>query len=482
MVVRSTTIPVPRSSPEKDAIVPRHSGLFVIMVLILAWAPIPIGSNRAWSLALLEIGLLILLGAFALRYAYRQFDAPDSLRHSRLPLVLLSVWLLYPLLQLIPLPANLVEVLGGRSHSPYMELLAGSKTGVAFLSLDRSATFSGFLWQCSLVALLICVLSLATTSIRVRVLLIVMFMVGFFEAVYGLLIYFGGDGLGFWNPGHTSGSVSGTYVNQNHFAGLMELTIPLGLGLLLCYQEEQRSQSGSSNAFRSLISLVSGHSGIIVFCVVVMMAALILTTSRGGVGALAVGISAAVLLGAVKRRSGAKELKLGVVAVILVIIALFWIGPGKFSEKIQSTGLTSQRGELREISYRMIGESPLFGTGVGTYRWVFPGYKDQRFGGNFYEHAHNDFLEILGEQGLVGFTLLMSGMLVIFLRIVSAFLRRRDPLMRGTLFAAIAGCVSLLVHGLVDFNLQIPANAIYFVVLVGLGLVACRLKSSLRAD
>jgi hypothetical protein len=54
--------------------------------------------------------------------------------------------------------------------------------------------------------------------------------------------------------------------------------------------------------------------------------------------------------------------------------------------------------------------------------------------------------------------------------------------MRGTLFAAIAGCVSLLVHGLVDFNLQIPANAVYFVVLVGLGLVACRLKSSLRAD
>ena len=343
MVASNTTISAPRSAQAKDAIAPRHSGLFVVMVLLLVWAPIPIGSNRAWSLALLEIGLLILLGAFALRYTNRQFDAPDSLRQSRLPLVLLSVWLLYPLLQLIPLPANLVEVLSGRSHSPYMQLLADSKGGVAYFSLDRSATFSGFLWQCSLVALLICVLSLTTTSTRVRVLLIVMFMVGFFEAVYGLLIFFGGDGLGFWNPGHDSGSVSGTYVNQNHFAGLMELTIPLGLGLLLCYQEEQRSHSRSGNAFISLISLISGHGGIIVFCVVVMMAALILTTSRGGVGALAVGISAAVLLGAVKRGRGAKEIKLGVVAVILVIIALFWIGPGQFPEKIQSAGLTSQR-------------------------------------------------------------------------------------------------------------------------------------------
>lgn len=480
MVVSGTTIPAPRSNREKGAIVPGHPGLFVFMVLILVWAPIPIGSNRTWSLALLEIGFLTLLGVLALRYSHGQFGAPDSLRYSRLPLVLLSIWLLYPLLQLIPLPANLMETLGGRSHSPYIALLADSKSGSAFLSLDRSATFSEFLWQCSLVALLICVLSLTTTSLRVRVLLTVMFMTGFFEAIYGLLNYFGGDGLRLWNPGHTSGSVSGTYVNQNHFAGLMEMTIPVGLGLLLCYQEEQRSQSRPGNVFISLISQIGGQGGIILFCIAVMMAALILTTSRGGTGALAVGISSAVLLAAVKRRGGAKEVKLGVVAVVLAVIALFWIGPGQFPEKIQSTGLMSQRGELREISYDMIAESPLFGTGAGTYRWVFPGYKDERFGGNFYEHAHNDFLQVLGEQGFVGVTLLVSGTVVIFLRIVSAFYRRRDPLMRGTLFAAIAGCVSLLVHGLVDFNLQIPANAVYFVVLLGLGLVACQLKSSSR--
>ena len=107
-------------------------------------------------------------------------------------------------------------------------------------------------------------------------------------------------------------------------------------------------------------------------------------------------------------------------------------------------------------------------------------YKDERFGAYFYEHAHNDFLEILIEQGIVGFSLLAAGIILIFVRVVRAFVHRHDPLMRGALFATIAGCVSLMVHGLVDFNLQIPANASYFFVLLGIGVVASELRSQLE--
>ena len=164
-------------------------------------------------------------------------------------------------------------------------------------------------------------------------------------------------------------------------------------------------------------------------------------------------------------------------AVVLALIAIFWLGSGQFSEKLESEGFSSNRAEQRELSYRIIADSPLIGTGAGTYRWVFPTYKDERFGPYFYEHAHNDFLEILAEQGIIGFSLLAAGITLIFVRVVRAFVRRHDPLMRGALFATIAGCVSLLVHGLVDFNLQIPANASYFFVLLGIGVVASELPA-----
>ncbi len=163
------------------------------------------------------------------------------------------------------------------------------------------------------------------------------------------------------------------------------------------------------------------------------------------------------------------------------MIGILWLGSGEIYERLQSTGLSSQRGELRELSYRMIGDNAVVGTGVGTYRWVFPTYKDGRFGTYFYDHAHNDFLETLGEQGVLGFALLLSALTLIFLYLIRAFWKRHDPLSRGALFAAIAGCTSLMVHGLVDFNLQIPANASYFFALLGVGMVAGSLRQSFES-
>jgi O-antigen ligase len=169
-------------------------------------------------------------------------------------------------------------------------------------------------------------------------------------------------------------------------------------------------------------------------------------------------------------------------AVVLAAIAIFWLGSGRFAEKLQSAGFSSDRGVLRELSYRMIGDNPIFGTGLGTYRWVFPSYKDERFGSYFYEHAHNAYLEVLIEQGVVGFSFLALGVTFVLLSLTRAYGRRRDPLVRGTLFAAIAGSASFMVHGLVDFNFQIPANACYFFVLLGLGTVATGLGRKSPAD
>jgi O-antigen ligase len=170
------------------------------------------------------------------------------------------------------------------------------------------------------------------------------------------------------------------------------------------------------------------------------------------------------------------------VIIALTVTALIWIGPGKLVEKIEASGLASKRGDLRDISYQIISDRPVFGTGVGTYRWVFPAYKDDRFGGNFYEHAHNDLLEVIGEQGIMGFAFLASGVLIVFVRMVRAFGKTQDLLMRGALFAAISGTMALSVHGLVDFNLHIPANALFFVVLLGIGAVACDMVEASSPD
>jgi O-antigen ligase len=451
--------------------------LFVALLLLLAWAPIPIGSNREWSMALLVAGALGVSGGWLLSYAWRPFVIPGAVRSARASLLLLAAWAAFPLIQLMPLPVGFVQFAGGEVHGLYGQLPMEAANDYASFSIDRGATYSGFLRQCGLIALFASVLVLVTSTMRLRALMGLILLVGFIEALYGLAIFLAGDESALWSPGQAAGTVSGTYVNQNHFAGLMELAIPVGFGLLLSGRSAGEAASGTRDFTRLLSGYVLGIRGVVLFSVLIMAAALILTTSRGGTGSLAVGIAVAIGIAGSKRGLRTREMRVGMMAVALAFIAIFWLGSGKFSEKLEAEGFSSNRAEQRELSYEIIAANPLIGTGVGTYRWIFPTYKDERFGPYFYEHAHNDFLEILAEQGVIGFVLLAAGIGLIFIRVARAYVQRHDPLMRGALFATIAGCVSLLIHGLVDFNFQIPANAGYFFVLLGVGAVASDLRS-----
>jgi O-antigen ligase len=101
---------------------------------------------------------------------------------------------------------------------------------------------------------------------------------------------------------------------------------------------------------------------------------------------------------------------------------------------------------------------------------------------NFYDYAHNDYAQFAVESGVLG--LAMLGLLVA-MSLVAALLaqwRRRDPLMRGMSFACIMGVTAILIHSWVDFNLQIPANAIYFMVLLSLGWISLHLDRHYLSD
>jgi O-antigen ligase len=102
---------------------------------------------------------------------------------------------------------------------------------------------------------------------------------------------------------------------------------------------------------------------------------------------------------------------------------------------------------------------------------AFPAYRPEKVV-NFYDYTHNDYAQIAAETGVVGLGLMG---LVVALSLAAALRAqwvRRDPLMRGMSFACIMGVTSLLIHSWVDFNLQIPANAVYFMVLLALGWIS----------
>ena len=131
---------------------------------------------------------------------------------------------------------------------------------------------------------------------------------------------------------------------------------------------------------------------------------------------------------------------------------------------------TEQRDEISEYLIPMIKDYWLSGTGAGTFLYVFPAYVKENLG-CAYDHAHNDYLELLSELGVIGFSFLSAFTLLSLWRSL-ALRNPASDFVRAMGFAGFMGAISLLIHSTVDFNLQIPANAMLFIATLAIPFVA----------
>jgi O-antigen ligase len=160
--------------------------------------------------------------------------------------------------------------------------------------------------------------------------------------------------------------------------------------------------------------------------------------------------------------------------VIDMLVVGNFFGIEKVAERLQETSAeTAMRDELAQDTMTIVRDFPLTGTGAGTFYSTYPMYNQGEVPPAFYRHAHNDYLQFASEFGLGVVALLGFSVFASLWVAISAQLKRRDRLLQGMGFAATMAIVSLLIHSAVDFNLQIPANAATFVVLLALAWV-CR--------
>ena len=279
--------------------------------------------------------------------------------------------------------------------------------------------------------------------------------VGLGEALLGLFQYFVTPGwiFGYVNAGSSS---SGTLINRNHFAGLLEMLVPVAFGLSYMAARQHRDTS------RSYVYLMVGA---------LMALSLIFSSSRMGIVSLfaTVGFMAVMIRMRASQKRIAMAMGFGLVALILG--GALWIGVDAILERYgmlleADAALREGRLIIYRDSLRMIADNP-WGVGVDGYRDVFRQY--QTFNpGLLFDHAHNDYLETAAEWGVlpaVAFWVFIMGVLI---QSVRAFLRVDSPERRGILLASNGAIFAILVHSLTDFNLQILSNAMLFCIFVGI--------------
>ncbi|VAX10730.1 hypothetical protein MNBD_GAMMA26-2448 [hydrothermal vent metagenome] len=417
--------------------------------------------------------VFILAASWLINRLWARLPVPDVLIKLWMPLLLLLIWLLYSLVQIVPLPLVLLETLSLAAVELNRYLLGENLPATMSLSLDQGATWAFFLQAAAYLTLFCLVLVLANSRQRLRQLALLLVYLGTAEALFGLTNYFTNGQFGYFTPSaNWDASVIGTYMNRNHFAGLMEMSIPMALGLILARRQQRRFYPTLKSRLRALSAFFLSRQSQLYLCVVIMLVALFFSASRGGNASLIISLFVGIALFRFTDRRIASRAKMSKVVFLMAILAVTWFGMGNLTLRLEKHGFESNRHLVREATYPLIADYPLFGTGAGTYEWVFPLYKTHDLGSFIYDHAHNDYLELLGNQGVVGFLLLAVPLLLLYQHIVRGLGRRRDPLLRGILFGAFCGTLSMFIHAAVDFNFQIPANAAIFWCLLGMGASA----------
>ncbi len=455
--------------------------LYFGFLTLLVWLPLPLGSNRPWAWSLMVTWVALLAMAWLWLYWQGRVGITPAFRRARFVVFLFLVWLLWLAMQLLPLPGSWLGLLspGALAH---WQAVSGAD---APMTLDPFSSVS-FLLQSLACFLVFCLaLLLLHNTRRVRLLILVLVYCGAFQAAYGGLMVMSGLEWGFLlEKEHYRGTATGTFVNRNHLAGYLELCLALGIGLLLADLGEGRAVNWRQR-FRDLFRTLLGAKFRLRVLLAVMVIGMVLTHSRMGNSAFFVSLVVAGLLWILAtghRPRGSALLLLGSLLLVDVLIVGNWFGLEKVAQRLERTSAAGEtRDEVVRDTLVLLEDYAVTGAGGGSYYAVYPGYRQGDVNG-FYDHAHNDYLELAADVGLVGVALLGAILVSSLLAALLALFRRRRPLLRGLGLGVSMGGMALLIHSLVDFNLQIPANAVLYVLVLALGWVALGYPARRAAD
>lgn len=431
---------------------------FLILCSAIILSALAFGTVHYWAQAIFFLGAVTILTLWVVdSWILGSFRI--SLNILQLPLL---GFLLLGFVQLLPLRSA-----GNTSALPIS--LTRS------LSLDPNATRLVLIELTALLIYFVATLIFLDTPKRLHLLVRTITIFGFFLAIFGLTQSIVSPTKIYWIRELSQSTAFGPFINRHHFAGYMELTLALPLGLLFSGAIEKEK--------RFIYLFVAGLMGV----------ALIMTNSRGGLISLVAEILFLAATMGFRRhhkkkheskpqepriKSAAIKAGLGLALVLALFGGVVLLGGeealSRFVGSVNTDDPTTGRAHFWGVTVDIIKNHPLIGTGLGAFGVVYTGY-DSRNGLYRLEQAHNDYLQILSDAGILGAALGLFFVISLF-RI--GFNRResRDDFRRGVATGALAGCFGVLVHSFFDFTLHTPSNALLFLVLAALATVNGRVE------
>jgi len=432
------------------------------LVTWLALAPFPYG-------AVLPKGTLILeVAAFTIAIL-ASLSRPVTHRFGlgAIPIVAIAMIAVIGLLQLIPMPLERLRSISPVSAQTYADAneilhLFGKPPATPRVSIAPTDTVNTILLALAYCAFLMSSMILVTTRLRRRVLVAALLA----STVVHLIVAAAG------NPGDR---LHGTFINPDHMSGYLEIGLAFAFGVvwtevLTSSERVKRIHDRGERFERRFIPLAWR---MLIWSVIA--AGIVLTRSRGGL--LAAGTTTAILLlmALFRLRGGSMERPqrlraLGAVVFALgMLLVIFTTGEAAVLRFLASDPRdigTDTRVEIWRGSMRAFHLFPNSGSGLGTFREAFRRVQTTQIVG-LVEQAHNDFLQLLVTAGWAGGVLgaIAFGSMLILL--LGGWTRQEHREESAFILAGFGALLCLTLHGLVDFNMSIPAIPATLAAMIG---------------
>lgn len=464
--------------------------LFWVLVVMVCLTPLPLGGIYPWSWGWLASGVGMLLAVWAIRVALGWQDVAVGVGRVWflvVPFFFVAAWVaiqsssITPTSWHHPLWSSAAESLG--------EQVAGSISLNPYLSLSHLArllSYAGVFWLS---------LQMCRKSQRARQVLFAVGVAAFVSAVLGLIAYAFGFGATLWiDMPIDEGALTGTFGSADSFAayaalGLLCLTaivqITFGQRLQTIFGTMTREAFTSGNdghvrratpsvfsteVWRRLVTGLSWTDRWLLLAWVCVLAAAVATHSRVGLGSLAIALLALVLVFALSRSLRHGGASTVAAAIVLLLGAAFLAGGGRLEKIFLDIDADAERQRVYDLTISAIQDSPVLGTGYGTFEEVFRFYRTSDVGG-YYAMAHSTYLESVLELGLPATLMLFAVFAGLFyLTIQGIRSRGRDGIYPCVGFAAT---ILIALHAAADFSLQVPAVAATYAMIMGAACAQC---------
>jgi len=429
----------------------RLSGvIFILLCVVLIFSTLAYGAVETWAFGFLSIltGLIVVLWM------------TDSWLKKELQFN--ANWLQLPLFGLILL--GIIQLLPFRSP----ELVNGALSipAVSSLSINPYLTRFAVIQLIIFAVFFIAAYTHINSAYRLRRAVAIVVIFGAVMAFFGILQRLANpEGIYGWRP--TPQAIPfASFINQHHFAAFMEMTIGLTLALLVGKATEKDKRL------------------LLVIALVLMAIAILLTGSRGGVISL-LGVVGFVLLtnrlrtNKNENENVSKEERraqfrrnvafvgggLGLLIVLIGAVLLL----GGDASLVRGVGFTGQEdvssGRLHfwSVALQIFKDYPILGAGLDSFGTAFPRYDS--WNGTFrVEQAHNDYLQILADAGILGFACVASFIYLLFKQGLQKIGAEHSHFRRSVVVGSLAGCFGILIHSFFDFPLRTSSNAFFFLL------------------